>query len=68
MRKITIFTKYDDIKISVGLRSARPNNPDVSKELKWESPFFRRGFNNERVMMPQVIILIVLLAIIFAAC
>ncbi|EFS9754529.1 type I toxin-antitoxin system Ibs family toxin [Salmonella enterica] len=41
------------------------NNRDVSKGLKRESPSRGRGFN--RVMMHQVIILIVLLLISFAA-
>ncbi|EAX8471548.1 hypothetical protein DSN37_02755 [Salmonella enterica subsp. enterica serovar Kuessel] len=43
------------------------NNRDVSKELKRESPSRGRGFNKERVMMQQVIILIVLLLISFPA-
>ncbi|AYG11559.1 type I toxin-antitoxin system Ibs family toxin [Salmonella enterica] len=43
------------------------NNRDVSKGLKRESPSRGRGFNKERVMMHQVIILIVLLLISFAA-
>ncbi|EAA8473900.1 type I toxin-antitoxin system Ibs family toxin [Salmonella enterica subsp. enterica] len=54
---------------SAGERPGRPltNNRDVSKGLKRESPSRGRGFNKERVMMHQVIILIVLLLISFAA-
>ncbi|EAA3136752.1 type I toxin-antitoxin system Ibs family toxin [Salmonella enterica subsp. enterica] len=48
-------------------RQALTNNRDVSKGLKRESPSRGRGFNKERVMMHQVIILIVLLLISFAA-
>ncbi|MGL5239604.1 MULTISPECIES: type I toxin-antitoxin system Ibs family toxin [Enterobacteriaceae] len=35
--------------------------------LKRESPYRRRGFDKERVMMKQLIILVVLLLISFAA-
>ncbi|HAT3920236.1 TPA: type I toxin-antitoxin system Ibs family toxin [Kluyvera ascorbata] len=47
--------------------SAFTNNRVVSMGLKRESPYRRRGFDKERVMMKQLIILVVLLLISFAA-
>ncbi|HAF6299787.1 TPA: type I toxin-antitoxin system Ibs family toxin [Salmonella enterica] len=48
-------------------QGAETGKPLPREGLKRESPSRGRGFNKERVMMHQVIILIVLLLISFAA-